>query len=152
MSTVDDDLIGMIIFSASANTPPGWLLCDGSPYVRSDYPKLFAAIGSLYGTGEPADRTFRVPDMRGRVAVSLGGADAELNHPIATPIGKPNAPTDATSGPASNTQGMCGKNPPGDLEAPDRFDFTPAGHTHKINVAPSTIQPGLILRGLIKAK
>jgi hypothetical protein len=150
--SIDDDFIGMTVFSASDHTPAGWLLCNGSPYVRSDYPKLFAAIGTLYGTGEPADKTFRVPDMRGRVAVSVGGPDAELNHPIATPVGKPTAPTDAVSGPASSSQRMCGKNPPGDLEAPDAFDFTPPGHTHHISVAPSTIQPGLILRSLIKAK
>lgn len=85
--SIDDDLIGTIVFSAGIHTPPNWLACDGKPYLRSDFPKLFAAISTLYGAGEPEDKTFRVPDMRGRTAVAVGGTD-DLNHGLATPVGK----------------------------------------------------------------
>ncbi|MBR1218072.1 tail fiber protein [Bradyrhizobium sp. U87765 SZCCT0131] len=149
--SIDDDLIGTIVFSAGIHTPPNWLACDGKPYLRSDFPKLFAAIGTLYGAGEPDDKTFRVPDMRGRVAVAVGGADAELNHTLASPVGKATASVNGTTGGASGTQHMHGS-ARGDLEAGDPFDFTPGGHNHSFATASSTIQPGLILNCLIKAK
>ncbi|MEW6641995.1 MAG: phage tail protein [Pseudomonadota bacterium] len=149
--SIDDDLIGTIVFSASSHTPPSWLPCNGNAYLRSDYPKLFAAIGTLYGAGEPADKTFCVPDMKGRIAVAVGGADPELHKELGTPIGKATAPTTATTGEASGTAAMHGS-VHGDLEAGDPFDYTPRGHTHTLQVAPSTVQPGLILNCLIKAR
>lgn len=65
-----------------ATPPAGWLLCDGTSYLRTDYAALFAAIGTVYGA---ADGThFSVPDTRGRVVLgagtgSYGGATA---HPL----------------------------------------------------------------------
>lgn len=50
----------------AANTPPaGWLECDGSSLVRTTYPDLFAAIGTLYGEGNSPGSTFNLPDLRG---------------------------------------------------------------------------------------
>lgn len=47
-----------------------WLACDGASLLRSDYPDLFAVIGTIYGA---ADGThFNLPDMRGRTAISMG--------------------------------------------------------------------------------
>lgn len=52
--------------------PAGYLLCDGSSYLRADYADLFSVIGTRYGS---ADGThFSVPDMRGRGAMGLGAA------------------------------------------------------------------------------
>lgn len=47
--------------------PAGWLLRDGSSLLRTDYPDLFAVIGTTYGA---ADGThFSLPDERGRTSV-----------------------------------------------------------------------------------
>lgn len=55
---------------AGASAPTGWLFCDGTSYVRTTYPVLFAAIGTAFGA---ADGThFSVPDMRGRVPIGVG--------------------------------------------------------------------------------
>jgi microcystin-dependent protein len=64
-------LIGEIVtFAGSSNPSVNFLLCDGSSYLRSDYPDLFAVIGSVFGS---ADSThFNVPDLRGRTAVGAG--------------------------------------------------------------------------------
>lgn len=49
-----------------ATCPAGFLECDGTSYLRADYPALYAAIGTVHGT---ADGThFNVPDHRGRFA------------------------------------------------------------------------------------
>ena len=51
--------------------PNGWLLCDGSTKLRSDFPHLFEVIGTSHGAGD-GSTTFHLPDYRGRV---LRGVD-----------------------------------------------------------------------------
>lgn len=48
--------------------PPGFLLCDGRDVSRSEYPLLFAAIGTLYTTSSSrGSGVFSLPDCRGRL-------------------------------------------------------------------------------------
>ncbi len=61
---------GSLMMYGAASAPTGWLLCDGTSYLRATYPNLFTAIGSTYGS---ADGThFNVPDMRGRIPLGVG--------------------------------------------------------------------------------
>lgn len=61
---------GIIYINSSNTLPEGFLWCDGASYSRTDYPELFAVIGSIYGS---ADSThFNVPDFRMRVPVGSG--------------------------------------------------------------------------------
>lgn len=55
---------GIIIVSARASTPDGFLLCDGSALSRTSYSTLFEAIGTAYGAGN-GSTTFNIPDLRG---------------------------------------------------------------------------------------
>lgn len=56
--------------SGAASAPTGWLLCDGTSYLRATYPSLFTVLSTTYGS---ADGThFNVPDLRGRVPVGVG--------------------------------------------------------------------------------
>lgn len=79
--------IGSVVAFAGSVAPSGYLLCDGSAVSRSTYAKLFAIIGTTYGSGN-GSTTFNVPDLRGRVAVgknagsfaSLGATGGEENH------------------------------------------------------------------------
>ena len=48
---------------------PGWLLCDGSEYLVSDYPDLFAVIGYMFVPTDDPDADgnhFRVPNCKGK--------------------------------------------------------------------------------------
>lgn len=55
---------GSILAFGGTTLPSRWLWCDGTSYLRADYPYLFTAIGTAYGA---ADAThFNVPDLRGR--------------------------------------------------------------------------------------
>lgn len=50
--------------------PPGYLICDGSLKLKSDYMKLFQVLGNLYG---PSTAThFRLPDLRCRIPMGAG--------------------------------------------------------------------------------
>lgn len=59
---------GAIQHFAMQTAPSGWLICDGSNVLQTDYPKLYAAIGNIYGTpsGDNAANEFLLPDFRGR--------------------------------------------------------------------------------------
>ena len=52
---------------AGNTIPAGWLLCDGSAVSRTDYAKLFSAIGTTWGAGD-GSTTFNLPNTIGRFA------------------------------------------------------------------------------------
>jgi microcystin-dependent protein len=61
---------GMIFPWGATIAPAGYLMCDGSSYVFSDYPELFAQIGYYWGgSGD----NFNVPSLINRVPVGAGG-------------------------------------------------------------------------------
>ena len=68
-TTGNVDLIpaGTIQMFAGNTIPAGWLLCDGSAVSRTDYTKLFSAIGTTWGAGD-GSRTFNLPNSIGRFA------------------------------------------------------------------------------------
>ncbi|MES2381769.1 MAG: phage tail protein [Bacteroidota bacterium] len=57
----------------------GWMLCDGSALRATEYPELYAALGSLYGiNGSGADFTFNLPDLRGQFLRGIGTDEASV--------------------------------------------------------------------------
>ena len=63
-------MVGYIFPYGGSVAPAGTLLCDGSSYLRSDYPALFDVIGTNFGAVDGTH--FNVPDLRGRVPVGVG--------------------------------------------------------------------------------
>lgn len=45
--------------------PPGWYPCDGRALIRAEEPRLFAALGTIYGVDAGQPESFRLPDYRG---------------------------------------------------------------------------------------
>lgn len=70
--------VGGIALFGGADTPNGWLLCDGSAVSKKKFDALYASIGGAFG--ESAD-TFNLPDfsdkfVRGGATIGdTGGAD-----------------------------------------------------------------------------
>lgn len=68
--SLEDSLIaasspaGMVSAYAGATAPAGFLFCQGQAVSRATYARLFAAIGTTYGTGN-GSTTFNLPDLRG---------------------------------------------------------------------------------------
>lgn len=80
---------GVMLPYGGASAPTGWLLCFGQSLLRTDFPDLFTAIGTAYGS---ADGThFNVPDLRGRVPAGKddmgGSAASRLTSTTMTPDG-----------------------------------------------------------------
>lgn len=72
------ELIGSFRDYAGGTVPYGFALCYGQAISRTQYAKLFAHLGTTYGTGD-GSTTFNLPDMRGRVRIGkddMGGASA----------------------------------------------------------------------------
>lgn len=82
---------GTVVAFAGSTIPAGWLLCDGSIVNKSDYPDLFNAIETTYGTGETTygtgngSTTFNLPNLSGKVAIGVSS-----NHNLADSGGEEN--------------------------------------------------------------
>ena len=64
--------VGSVLLYAGAETPAGFLVCNGAAVSRTDYARLFGKIGTLYGTGD-GSTTFNVPDLSDLDPVEAGG-------------------------------------------------------------------------------
>lgn len=59
------------------STPPtNWLICDGSMLDISEYPELFAVLGTTFGGDGTTD--FALPDRRGRFGVGYSSTDTDF--------------------------------------------------------------------------
>ena len=76
--------IGTIIMWPSETLPPGWIPCNGQPFVRSTYPELFDILG------DTGDGTANVPNFRGRFPLGIGNSQTEFStyHVIKSTGGK----------------------------------------------------------------
>lgn len=74
---VPDDVLqfcvrpGTILWYASQDAPPGYLICDGSVISREDYATLFSIIGTAFGAGD-GSTTFSLPDLRAKFIRGAG--------------------------------------------------------------------------------
>jgi len=55
---------GAVEYFARQTAPTGWIKADGSVVSRTQYADLFAAVGTVFGTGD-GSTTFNLPDLRG---------------------------------------------------------------------------------------
>ena len=65
--------VGTIVAYGGTTAPDGWLLCDGSAVSRSEYPRLFAVIGTAFGAGD-GSTTFNLPDLQQRFPLGKGSS------------------------------------------------------------------------------
>jgi len=68
---------GAIMEFAGIVEPVGWMFNDGRSLLRSEYPGLYAALGTTYGADD-IDH-FNIPDMRGRTVVGLDVSQTEFD-------------------------------------------------------------------------
>ena len=66
--------VGEVIAYAGNTIPEGWLACDGGAVSRTTYSKLFAVIGTTYGSGN-GSTTFNIPNLKGRFPLGTGSID-----------------------------------------------------------------------------
>ena len=62
---------GTIVAYGNASAPAGWKVCDDAAISRSTFARLFAVIGTSFGTGD-GSANFNVPDLKDRVPLGKG--------------------------------------------------------------------------------
>lgn len=75
-----DAFIGEIRAFAVQYAPEDWLPCDGREIPVSQHQALHAVIGE--GFGGVAGKTFRLPDLRGALAVGAGAGPGLTDRPL----------------------------------------------------------------------
>ena len=65
--------IGTIIAFAGNSAPAGYIICNGAAVSRTTYAKLFAIIGTTYGTGN-GSTTFNLPNLTNKFIMGSGTA------------------------------------------------------------------------------
>lgn len=75
----DGSWMGEIKMFACNVVPSTYNTCDGQSLAESAYPALYGMIGSTYG-GNPATRTFNLPDFRGRAALKSGIGNSMIDN------------------------------------------------------------------------
>lgn len=69
---MSEPYVGEIRLVPFTFAPQNWLTCDGSSVPVDTYPELFQLVGTTYG-GD-GQRTFNVPDLRGRIPQHVGAS------------------------------------------------------------------------------
>lgn len=80
-------MIGYIIPFVTADPPAGVLPCDGSTYLRGDYPNLYAELDSFFIIDSDH---FSVPDLRGRTVVGAGNGSGLSSRSVGSVGGEEN--------------------------------------------------------------
>jgi len=107
-------MIGSIVaYAGTIPTDPAILPCDGASYLRSDYPDLFAVIGTIWGAVDGTH--FNVPDLRTRALVGAGTTATPTTWNVGDLIGEENHVLSTAETPAHT--------------------HTDTGHTHGESVA-----------------
>lgn len=70
--------VGSIITYAGTTAPAGWLFCDGSEVTKTTYARLYAVIGTTYGTASNGTK-FVLPNLADRIPVGKSGATSVGN-------------------------------------------------------------------------
>jgi len=137
-----DPFLGQIIAVAFKWVPEGWAACDGSPLSIGEHPDLYNLLGLTYG-GDGIS-TFRLPDLRGRVAVGLGQGPGLPDYPL------------GQSGSAENvtlTKGQLGAHKhqmiavatPGTTDTPNSDKMLGANAQTKVNMYATGVTPDVSL-------
>ncbi len=78
---------GIVKMWAGSEVPAGYRLCNGDALNISDYPKLYAALGTTFNQAKDVNGEqystpsgkFRLPDLRGRFIVGQDANDTDYN-------------------------------------------------------------------------
>ncbi|MFZ5822959.1 MAG: phage tail protein [Bacillota bacterium] len=112
---MSDPYVGEIRMFAGTYAPEGWALCDGQILSIAENQQIFALIGTTYG-GD-GQTTFRLPDLRGRIPISIGRAASGHTYQIGQAGGAETVTLSAAQMPAHSHRALALEGP-GTAEAP----------------------------------
>jgi microcystin-dependent protein len=78
-------VIGYIMPYITASPPANVLPCDGSSYLRVDFPELYSVLDSVFIVDSD---NFVVPDLRGRTVIGAGDGSGLSSRSVGTSLGE----------------------------------------------------------------
>jgi len=82
--------VGTVVPYAGQTPPTGWLLCDGSVVLKSDYNDLWQVIGHSFRDpvllADGGSLSFALPDMRGRMPLGLDDMGGQVANRVTTSV------------------------------------------------------------------
>ena len=108
---------GMVTLFAGDVVPEGWLHCDGSQFLESDYPLLYEALGSLFLPN--LQENYLISGVSNEVDYQIGSRTHSHAYKYAIPTGN------------NTNDGTTGSNHNQDFNYTSTFDQVgTTGHTH----------------------
>jgi microcystin-dependent protein len=132
--TLQTHQIADLKFSAHELDHHGWLICDGRSLSRTEYAELYDIIGIQFGSN--SGTTFKIPDMRGRVAGGIGDGPSTTNRPLGTSVGEETH---------TLTEGEMPTHNHGVTDPGHTHSITDPGHTHSYTTQSGTADPAVSL-------
>jgi len=146
---LDEEIVGTVKIYAGlvSDIPPGYLICDGRGLLSTDYPRLYAKIGTTWGHGHPPSTDFNLPELRGYYPCGsgsgrpvgergVGSHDISHTHTIDTQA----AHSHSISGSGDHTHSVSGTT--GDRTPPSyssgHSNYQLSSHAHDISVISSS--------------
>mgnify|MGYP005992484377 CR=1 FL=1 len=135
---------GTIVAFGNATAPTGWKVCNDAAISRTDFARLFAVIGTSFGTGDGSSN-FNLPDLRDRVPLGKGtnmtsmgaattgiAASAVMASASKSDATTPTGTTGSTTVTINKTNGTFATSAKDSSQASALTNVTGAGHTHSI--------------------
>ncbi len=122
--------IGEIRMWSGPRIPRGWMACEGQPLSIDEHSVLHGLIGTTYGGDNSG--VFNLPDLRGRIPVSLGQAPGQDMYTLGVPGG---------SEMVSLSPGQLGLHTHGVFASASAADSTQPDPTRMVATAAANVRP-----------
>jgi microcystin-dependent protein len=134
-----DPFIGEIRMFAGNFNPHGYAFCDGQLLLVSQNQALFSLLGTLYG-GD-GETTFRLPDLRGRLAIDAGRGAGLTARSVGQSSGSETATISAGQLANHNHQMRTGETPDADFPGNHLLADTPG--VNSFNLSEPDVEMGV---------
>ena len=130
---------GTIVAFGNATAPTGWLICNDAAVSRSTYARLFAVIGTSFGTGDGSSN-FNVPDMRDRVPLGKGTNMDTMGAATTGIAASAVITTGSTTQSVSTSTGTFASSAKDSSTASAVTAVNTSGHTHTLTLPSQVVQ------------
>ena len=138
VARADTPYLGEIRCGVWGYAPRGWASLNGQTLPINQNQALFALLGTNYGGN--GQTTFALPDMRGRVLLSMGQGPGLSDHPVGERGGsETNTLTQAQMSPHNHAVALAGSANEGDTQSP--VGKAPASQARTTLYAPPSPSP-----------
>ena len=130
---------GTIAGFGNTTAPTGWLACNDAAVSRTTYARLFAVIGTTFGTGDGSGN-FNVPDLRDRAPLGFGTNMDTLGAATTGIAASAVITTASTTQSVSTSTGTFATSAKDSSQSSAVTAVNTSGHTHTLTLPSQVVQ------------